>query len=168
MGGISNFYFTLSCWEQHIGPWLEKLWKQITDFLPEHGESQGDDDPMCQHSDPKLRSCKSWSLDPERSPFWVRLLGLGWHWRHLYSPDPDPASRDQSWVHSSQRRGELLTPWKIREFNFISSSCQMWTQLRSWRLFNGQLVSQKSHFELKTPPPLSTSSFSWRITKKKY
>ena len=67
--------------------------------------------------------------------------------------------------HSSPQahREELLTPWKIRKFNFISSSCQMWKQLRSWRLrlFNGQLVSQKYHFEVQTPPALLMPPLQW-------
>ena len=124
---------------------------------------------MCEHLDrscdpaPRRQILRVWirSGRPSESDCWA-AADTG---RHLYSPDPASETWDLAIAHLREqaRREELLTPWKIRKFNFISSSCQMWKQLRSWRLrlFNGQLVSQKYHFEVQTPPALLMPPLQW-------
>ena len=101
MGGISNFYFTLSFSEQNsCSKHYEHTNHLVTDFFPEDGEDQEENDPTCEHLDPKLLDFTPdviWirSVRPSESDCWAAADTGG----HLYSPDPG---------HSSQQRGVTL------------------------------------------------------------
>ena len=159
MEGIRNFYFTLYRWNVRakclplIGKFLSN--RSLISFL--NMASVKEIMTRCVNILTEaailLLDDRSWESESGAVALLSPTVGPRLTSGDIYTALTQHQSLAIAHLREQAHREELLTPWKIRKFNFISSSCQMWKQLRSWRLrlFNGQLVSQKYHFEVKTP-----------------